>query len=76
MGRIILLALVLLSLALLWPGGSNAVPPAGKRAEAPVTIGLDAEIGHKTSTSDDAIRMGIELAIAEIHRFQLILLDP
>lgn len=34
----------------------------------PVRIGLDAEISHKTSTSDDAIRIGILAAIEEINR--------
>ena len=33
----------------------------------PVYIGFDAEAGHKTSTSDDAIRTGIEIAIEEIN---------
>jgi branched-chain amino acid transport system substrate-binding protein len=34
---------------------------------APVLIGLDAEVGHKTSTSDEAIRWGIEIALDEIN---------
>lgn len=34
---------------------------------APVFVGLDAEIGHRTSTSDDAIRLGMEIAIDEIN---------
>ncbi|MFC1684246.1 ABC transporter substrate-binding protein [Pseudomonadota bacterium] len=34
----------------------------------PVFIGLDAEFGHKTSTSDEAIRAGILIAIDEINR--------
>ena len=33
-----------------------------------VYIGLNAEIGHATSTSDDAIRQGIQIAIEEINR--------
>lgn len=33
----------------------------------PVIIGFDAEAGHTTSTSDDAIRMGILTAIHEIN---------
>ncbi len=33
-----------------------------------IYIGLNAEAGHVTSTSDDAIRQGIELAIDEINR--------
>ncbi|QTQ37058.1 ABC transporter substrate-binding protein [Aromatoleum petrolei] len=37
-------------------------------AEAPpVLIGLDAEFGHKTSTSAQAIQQGIEIAIEEIN---------
>lgn len=35
---------------------------------AKVHVGLNAEIGHVTSTSDDAIRQGIEIAIDEINR--------
>lgn len=34
---------------------------------APVLVGLDAEFGHLTSTSDDAIRMGMLTAIDEIN---------
>ena len=33
-----------------------------------VYIGLNAEVGHATSTSDDAIRQGIQIAIEEINR--------
>ncbi len=33
-----------------------------------VYVGLNAEAGHVTSTSDDAIRQGIQLAIDEINR--------
>ncbi|NMG00064.1 ABC transporter substrate-binding protein [Aromatoleum toluolicum] len=36
-------------------------------AQAPVLIGLDAEFGHKTSTSAQAIQQGIEIAIEEIN---------
>jgi branched-chain amino acid transport system substrate-binding protein len=36
-------------------------------AAAPVRIGLDAEFGHRTSTADDAVRAGMEIAIAEIN---------
>lgn len=35
---------------------------------APVQIGLDAEFGHRTSTSANAIRQGMEIAIDEINR--------
>jgi branched-chain amino acid transport system substrate-binding protein len=34
----------------------------------PVLVGLDAEFGHKTSTSAQAIRQGMEIAIDEINR--------
>lgn len=50
-----------LCLLLLLSGPVSAEPPPA------VLIGLDAEIGHKTSTSDDAIRLGIEIAIDEIN---------
>jgi branched-chain amino acid transport system substrate-binding protein len=50
----------LLFLALLLPG-------LGWADGTPVRIGLDAEIGHQTSTSDDAIRLGMEIAIDEIN---------
>ncbi|MEW6645944.1 MAG: ABC transporter substrate-binding protein [Pseudomonadota bacterium] len=35
--------------------------------KTPVYIGFDAEAGHLTSTSDKAIRLGLEQAIAEIN---------
>lgn len=56
-----LVALVGALATLLGPG------PAGADG-APVRIGLDAEISHKTSTADDAIRIGILAAIEEINR--------
>lgn len=34
----------------------------------PVRIALDAEFGNKTSTADDAIKLGLEVAIDEINR--------
>lgn len=34
----------------------------------PILIGLNAEIGHLTSTSDDAIRQGIQIAMEEVNR--------
>ena len=52
---------VLLALSLL----AVAAPGFGA---APVRIGLDAEFGHKTSTSANAIRQGMEIAIDEINR--------
>jgi len=36
-------------------------------SEPPVYIGLDAEFGHKTSTSAQAVQQGMEIAIAEIN---------
>ncbi len=44
------------------------IPGVARSDAARVYIGLNAEIGHVTSTSDDAIRQGIELAIDEINR--------
>ncbi|MBD5804363.1 hypothetical protein AZOA_38060 [Azoarcus sp. Aa7] len=41
-----------------------SAPAAG---QPPVLIGLDAEFGHKTSTSAQAIQQGIEIAIEEIN---------
>lgn len=41
---------------------------AAGAAKKPVIIGFDAEIGHATSTSDDAIKMGILAAIHEINQ--------
>ena len=41
-----------------------SAPAAG---QPPVLIGLDAEFGHKTSTSAQAIQQGIEIAIDEIN---------
>jgi branched-chain amino acid transport system substrate-binding protein len=43
-------------------------PARAADAPAPVYVGLDAEVGHATSTSDDAIRMGILAAMDEINR--------
>lgn len=42
------------------------VPPA--LANEPVLIGLDAEFGHKTSTSGQAVQQGIQIAINEINQ--------
>ena len=44
-----------------------AAGPAGSDA-GKVYVGLNAEGGHVTSTSDDAIRQGIQIAIEEINR--------
>lgn len=40
---------------------------SAQEKEQTVFIGFDAEIGHLTSTSDDAIKMGISIAIEEIN---------
>lgn len=37
-------------------------------ATTPVYVGLDAEFGHKTSTSGQAVQRGMELALDEINR--------
>lgn len=37
-------------------------------ATDPILIGLDAEFGHKTSTSGQAVRQGIQIAINEINQ--------
>lgn len=49
-------------LLLLFAAGT-ARSDAGK-----VYVGLNAEIGHATSTSDDAIQLGMQIAIEEINR--------
>jgi len=51
----------LLALVFLW----TAVAAAAK---GPIYIGLDAEFGHATSTSAQAIRQGMEIAMDEINR--------
>ena len=43
------------------------IPGAALATGAPVLIGLDAEFGYKDSTSAEAIRQGILLAIEEIN---------
>jgi len=40
---------------------------AAVQPRPPVLIGLDLEFGHATSTSDDAIKLGAQLAVAEIN---------
>lgn len=37
-------------------------------AADPVLVGFDAELGNKTSTADDAIRLGMEIAVEEINQ--------
>ncbi len=41
---------------------------AASAGKDPVFIGLDAEFGHKTSTSAQAVQKGMEIAIDEINR--------
>lgn len=41
--------------------------PVFTHAAEPIQLGLDAEFGHKTSTSAQAVRMGMEIAIDEIN---------
>jgi branched-chain amino acid transport system substrate-binding protein len=53
-------ALVLL-LSMLWL-------PASAAEQAPILLALDAEFGHTTSTSAQAVQQGIEIAIDEINR--------
>lgn len=55
-------ALAALAFALFGGLGSHAI------AAEPVRIGISAEFGHLTSTSDDAIRAGIRMAIEDINR--------
>lgn len=56
-----------IALCLIVAAGSPAlaVPSPG---QPPVLIGLDAEFGHRTSTSAQAVRQGLEIAIAEINQ--------
>lgn len=42
--------------------------PFPVHAEKPVYIGLDAEFGYKNSTSAEAIRMGMLVAMEEINK--------
>lgn len=47
---------------------SCLVPSAARSGGDTIYVALNAEIGHLTSTSDDAIRQGILIAIDEINR--------
>lgn len=49
-------------LACCWLGVSGSAIAA-----EPIQLGLDAEFGHKTSTSAQAVQLGMELAIEEIN---------
>jgi branched-chain amino acid transport system substrate-binding protein len=53
-------------LACLLPPAAHAAPAAA--AGKPVLVGLDAEFGYTASTSAEAIRLGIQIAIDEINR--------
>ncbi len=53
-------------MALLWIA-FLAVPVHADEVVKPVLIGLDAEFGHKTSTSAQAVQQGIEIALTEIN---------
>lgn len=57
-----------LSLAASLVATPEAHAAAAAGAKPPVLIGLDAEFGHKTSTSANAVRIGMEIAIDEINR--------
>lgn len=53
----------LVGLLWLWLGAPGAL----LAQPGPVYVGLDAEFGHRTSTSAQAIQQGIEIAMAEIN---------
>ena len=62
MGKIVLIFFILFAAAFL-------SPPVHSHAEKrKVYVGLNAEASHPTSTSDDAIRQGLLVAIGEINR--------
>ena len=63
--RPIVITILSLFLVMLFSGSTLA---AGEEPRKPIYIGLDAEIGHKTSTSDEAIRNGILIAIDDINQ--------
>lgn len=50
-----------------WPFFACLLVPAAV-ASGPVYIGLDAEFGHRTSTSAQAVRQGMQIAIDEINQ--------
>jgi len=54
--------------ALVAGAGLLLVAPHAPAQPRPVLIGLDAEFGHSTSTSAEAIRRGAQIAIDEINR--------
>lgn len=61
------LAILLITASqLLLPAGAQAASPGATKAA--VLVGLDGEFGHISSTSAEAIRQGIQIAIDEINR--------
>lgn len=54
----------LVGLLLFWAGAGGML----HAQPGPVYVGLDAEFGHRTSTSAQAIQQGIEIAVAEINQ--------
>jgi branched-chain amino acid transport system substrate-binding protein len=54
------------ALAPRWAAGA-ALAAAGTAAGAPVLIGLDGEFGHASSTSAEAIKQGILIALEEVN---------
>lgn len=54
----------LVGLLFFWAGAMGVL----QAQPAPVYVGLDAEFGHRTSTSAQAIQQGIEIAMAEINQ--------
>lgn len=56
--------------ALRWLGGALAAPAclqAAMAAASPVRVGMTAELRMTSSTSDDAVRLGLELAIEDLN---------
>lgn len=54
---------------LLWPlPAAIAAEPDAPPPPKPVYIGIDAEFGYRDSTSAEAIRYGVQIAMAEINR--------
>jgi len=60
--RLFILVLLLLS------GAGLGMSAPALAAPPPVLIGLDAEFGHRTSTSAQAVQKGLEIAIEEINQ--------
>ncbi len=58
----------LVYVAILFLGFQFSLPSQAEQGKPNVLIGLDAEFGHKTSTSAQAVQQGMEIAIDEINR--------